>query len=143
MGQQCQAETFHGFIPCSLQSKTSLLAWTAASTSLCPSSSVRLQSSVIFQHQPASNYCWSWNPSTVGLVQWWSLQDLVSRCTGRIIHAKLDHNSCCHLPCQSLKRKPASSLVHFCHHSTHNIHWHPHLPHLPASEAHQAVEEGT
>ena len=35
MGQQCQAETFHGFIPCSLQSKTSLLTWTVAHASLC------------------------------------------------------------------------------------------------------------
>lgn len=30
MGQHCQAETFYGLKPCSLQSKTSLLAWTAA-----------------------------------------------------------------------------------------------------------------
>ena len=33
MGQQCQAETFHGFIPCSLQGKTSLLARIAAHAS--------------------------------------------------------------------------------------------------------------
>ena len=38
MGQQCQTETFHGCIPCSLQSKTSLLAWTAACVSLLCSS---------------------------------------------------------------------------------------------------------
>ena len=30
MGQQCKAETFHGFIPCSLQRKTSVLARTPA-----------------------------------------------------------------------------------------------------------------
>ena len=30
MGQQCQTETFHGCILCSLQSKTYLLAWTVA-----------------------------------------------------------------------------------------------------------------
>ena len=35
MGQQCQAETFHGFIPCSLQSKASLLTWTVARALLC------------------------------------------------------------------------------------------------------------
>ena len=40
MGQQ--TETFHGFIPCSLQSKTSLLAWTAASVSLCSSAGLCL-----------------------------------------------------------------------------------------------------
>ena len=35
MGQQCQAETIHRFLPCSLQSKTSLLAWTAAYALRC------------------------------------------------------------------------------------------------------------
>ena len=40
MGQQYQVESFHGCIPCSLQNKTSLLAWTAAYASLCSSSSV-------------------------------------------------------------------------------------------------------
>ena len=38
MGQQCQAETFLRFIPCSLQSKTSLLARTTACASLCSAS---------------------------------------------------------------------------------------------------------
>ena len=37
-----QAETFHGCIPCSLRSKTSLLAWTAACASLHSSPSVCL-----------------------------------------------------------------------------------------------------
>ena len=45
MGQQCQTETFHGCIPCSLQSKTSLLAWTVACASIYSSSSVFLESS--------------------------------------------------------------------------------------------------
>ena len=45
MGQKCPAETFHGFIPCSLQSKTSLLAWTAACTPVCSFSSVCFESS--------------------------------------------------------------------------------------------------
>ena len=39
IGQKCQVESFHGLIPCSLQSKTSLLARTTACTSLCSSSS--------------------------------------------------------------------------------------------------------
>ena len=43
MGQQ--AETFHGFLPCSLQSKTSLLAWTIACAALCSPSSVWFKSS--------------------------------------------------------------------------------------------------
>ena len=45
MGQQCQVETIHGFISCSLQRKTSLLAWTAACASLCTSFSVCFESS--------------------------------------------------------------------------------------------------
>ena len=43
MGQQ--AETFSGCIPCSLQSKASLLAWTTACASFCSSASVCFQSS--------------------------------------------------------------------------------------------------
>ena len=50
MGHQCQAETFHGFIPCSLQTKASLLAWTAACASPCSSSSVCFKSSARPQH---------------------------------------------------------------------------------------------
>ena len=40
-----EAEVFHGFIPCSLQGKTPLLARTAACASLYSSSSLRPQSS--------------------------------------------------------------------------------------------------
>ena len=50
MGQQCQAETFHGFIPCSLQSKTSLLAWTAAHASLCSTPGVCFEPSARSQY---------------------------------------------------------------------------------------------
>ena len=42
MDQQCQVETFHGFIPCSLQTKASLLARTAACASLCSYASICL-----------------------------------------------------------------------------------------------------
>ena len=45
MGQQCPAKTFYGFVPCTLQTKTSLLAWTAACTSLCSPSSFCFESS--------------------------------------------------------------------------------------------------
>ena len=49
MGQQCQAETFYGFIPCSLQNKISLLARTVACASFC-SSSVCFESSARFKY---------------------------------------------------------------------------------------------
>ena len=45
MGQQCQAETFYGLVSCSIQSKTSVLAWIAACASLCSSPSVCFESS--------------------------------------------------------------------------------------------------
>ena len=45
IGQQWQAETFHGFIQRSLQSKALLLAWTVVHASLCYSSSVCIGSS--------------------------------------------------------------------------------------------------
>jgi len=43
-------EAIHGFIPCSIQSKTALLAWTAACALLCSAFSVCLQSSAKPQH---------------------------------------------------------------------------------------------
>ena len=42
--------SFHRFIPCSLQSKTLLLAWTAACASLCSASSVCFESSARHQY---------------------------------------------------------------------------------------------
>ena len=45
VSQKCQAETFDGFIPCSLQSKTLLLARIAVYASLSSSSCVRFKSS--------------------------------------------------------------------------------------------------
>ena len=91
MGQQCKAETIHGFIPCSLQSKTSLLAWTAAHASA-------LFFFLVFALNPSarllavnlvSNSSWNWDSCSVGLGQWWGLQKLVSRCPGRFICSKL------------------------------------------------------
>ena len=73
MDQQWQAETFHGFIPCSLQSKTLLLAWTAACASLHLFSSVCLQYSGRSQDKPASNSHSSWESFLVLMDQWWSL----------------------------------------------------------------------
>ena len=81
MGKQYQAETFDRFISCSLQTKTLLLAWTAACASLSFPSSVCSQLSARPQYSPASNISENWDSSTVGLDQWWSLQELVSRCT--------------------------------------------------------------
>ena len=80
MGQQ--AETIYRFIPCSLQSKTSLLAWTVACASLCSSSSVCFHPRARCQCQPASNFGGSWGYLSVGLGQSWGLQKLVSRCPG-------------------------------------------------------------
>ena len=59
MGQQCKAETFLGFIPCSLQSKTSVLARTPAPPSLC-SSCLCLQFSGRPQNYSSSNFGWNW-----------------------------------------------------------------------------------
>ena len=50
VGQQCQAKISNGCIPCSLQSKASLLAWTAPCASLCSFYSVCLQLSTRPQH---------------------------------------------------------------------------------------------
>ena len=84
-------------------------------------------------------------PLGAGVLQLWTcgLQELVSRCTGRLLCSQLDHASWCHLLCQYFRRESACSGVHFCLHSTHYIHWDPCLPHLPPTETHQAVEEGT
>jgi len=50
-----QAETFYGFLPCSLQSKTSLLSWTTPCSLLWSSFSLCIQSSGRSQFQPLSN----------------------------------------------------------------------------------------
>ena len=69
MSQQCQAKTFHGFVPRSLQSKTLLLVCTAACGLLHSSSSysVCIQYSGRPQDKPASNshrvgnlFLWLW-----------------------------------------------------------------------------------
>ena len=82
-----------------------------------------------------------WDSSTLGLGQWWSLQELVSECTGRLIFIELDHASWYNLLCQILKRKSACSGLHFSFYSICNIHCDPCLPHLPSVEAHQPPEE--
>ena len=93
MGQQCQAETFHGFIPCSLQSKTSLLAWTAACASL-----LLLVSAFNFQEDPKTTLLAIL--ILVAVDQWWSLHKQVCKYSGRFICSQPDHSNCCHLLCQ-------------------------------------------
>ena len=62
MDQQCQTETFHGFTPCSLLSKRSLLAWTIACAWLCSSSIVFVKFPGRPQDQPTSDSheIWLW-----------------------------------------------------------------------------------
>ena len=72
-----QAETSHGFIPSSLQSKTSLLAWTTAGGSLCSLYGVCLQYSGRPQDNPARYFFRSWASFRVPVVQWWGLQEQV------------------------------------------------------------------
>ena len=100
MGQQCQAESCHGFIPCSLQSKTLLLAWTAACALLLSFSSVCLQFSGRSQDKLASNSHRSWELFLVAVDQWWSLHKQVCKYSGRFICSQPDHSNCCHLLCQ-------------------------------------------
>ena len=48
----------------------------------------------------------------MGLGQWWSLQELVSRHSGRFICSEFDHLSCCHnvyIPC--LSRQDGTQLA--------------------------------
>ena len=59
--------------------------------------------------------------------------------SGRLICSEFDYLICCHLPCQSLRRKSTCSWVHLCLHSICNIYWHSCLPHLPAIEKDQAA----
>ena len=58
----------------------------------------------------------------MGLGQWGSLQELVSRWSGRLLYSEHDHLSCCHLPCQTFGLKSACSWVHLRLHSIYNVH---------------------
>ena len=139
MGQQCQAETFHGFIPCSLQTKHCY--WPGLLLVL------HFVLLLVFafnrQQDPSINLLA--NLVGTGSLQVWILVSggvLVSRCTGSLIYSEFNHPSWYHLPCQLFRRKSASSWIHLCYHSTYDIHCNYCLPHLSTIEAHQAVDEG-
>ena len=73
----------------------------------------------------------------LGLGQWLSLQNLVSRCPGRFIYTELNHFSHYHhdLLCQSFRKsahncESACCWVHLCLHNTCNLHWHSCVYHI-------------
>ena len=81
-------------------------------------------------------YLWAWISG--GVYRNWCLDAL----EGSFILNLIILCATMHLPCQSLRRKSASSWLCLCHCSIHNIHWNPCLPHLPAVEAHQTGGNG-
>ena len=93
MGQQCQTKTFHGFIPCSLQSKHCY--WPGLLLVL--RFVLLLVSAFNIQEDPKTTF----------------LAILIG-CSGRFICSKPDHLNYYHLLCQTFQRKSAYSWVHLC-----------------------------
>ena len=104
-----------------------------AYTSYCSQACVYMSVQLCISIKTSKNSIISgnWDLFLMSLGQWWGLQELVSRCAGRLICSELDHIATgMHLLCPTHKRKWACSWLHFC---ICNIHWHPHLPYMSSS----------
>ena len=91
-----------------------------AYTSYCSQACVYMSVQLCISTKALKNSCISgnWDLSLMSLGQWWGLQELVSRCAGRLIYSELDHTSWYHSLCQPFRRKSACSWVHLHFHST-------------------------
>ena len=124
MGQQSQVETFHWFLPCSLQSYKH---------SYGPGLLLVLLLLVFaIEYNPQQNISIKLLAILVGtgILQMWAWVSgggcrncMVSWCSGKFICSEPDHLSCFHLLCQTFRGKSACSRVHLCLHSTGNIPW--------------------